>query len=105
MENGEIFTPLSDITAGKEEKTVAPVAKAAGPKLAKKDEDKAKRAGQVHFKAAHGIVVAFFTLILYVPAKPNWKEHPLIAQNTPCNRHLSLHRRLPPHQTRPRLQV
>ncbi|KAF2025314.1 hypothetical protein EK21DRAFT_116950 [Setomelanomma holmii] len=59
MDNGEIFTPASEITAarGKDEKGGIPSKRAV-------DEDKAKRAGQVHFKAAHGLVVAFFTFIL-----------------------------------------
>ena len=33
------------------------------------DAAKASKAGEVHFKAAHGIIVAFFTWILYGPKK------------------------------------
>ncbi|KAI4682874.1 hypothetical protein J4E81_009498 [Alternaria sp. BMP 2799] len=72
MENGEVFTPLSDITAGRS--TAPKVQKPAqqpqqqqpsqGQRTAVHDPDKAKRLGQVHFKAAHGIIVAFFTFIL-----------------------------------------
>jgi phosphatidylinositol glycan class O len=64
MEHGEIFTPASEITAPRDKV----VSNAQPPKRsgAVVDEDKAKRAGQVHFKAAHGLVVAFFTFILYV---------------------------------------
>jgi phosphatidylinositol glycan class O len=66
MENEEIFTPASEITAPSREKDVksAPPSRRSAGTI---DEDKAKRAGQVHFKAAHGLIVAFFTLILYVP--------------------------------------
>jgi phosphatidylinositol glycan class O len=66
MEKGEIFTPASEITGGARPKAVqkAPTSQR---RVVAKDEDKAKRAGQVHFKAAHGLVVAFFTFILYVP--------------------------------------
>ncbi|KAF1917825.1 hypothetical protein BDU57DRAFT_471853 [Ampelomyces quisqualis] len=62
MENGDIFTPASDITAARHKL----VSKPQPPKRSRAvvDEDKAKRAGQVHFKAAHGLVVAFFTFIL-----------------------------------------
>jgi phosphatidylinositol glycan class O len=62
---GEVFTPLSDITAAaKKDVKSAPAPKRTA--AATIDQDKAKRAGQVHFKAAHGLVVAFFSFILYV---------------------------------------
>jgi phosphatidylinositol glycan class O len=71
MEKGEIFTPASEITGARRKvATQAPATKAQiqvpkrnGPPV---DEDKAKRAAQVHFKASHGLTVAFFTIILYV---------------------------------------
>jgi phosphatidylinositol glycan class O len=71
MENNEVFTPLSDITgpnsAPKVQKPTQQLQQQAAqtPRAAIQDPDKAKRAGQVHFKAAHGIIVAFFTFILY----------------------------------------
>jgi hypothetical protein len=72
MENGEVFTPLSDITGQKrvlkvQKPTQQPQQQqtAQSPRTAVHDPDKAKRLGQVHFKAAHGIIVAFFTFILY----------------------------------------
>jgi phosphatidylinositol glycan class O len=68
MESKEIFTPAAEITAArKSDVKSAQLPKRSGPPI---DEDKAKRAGQVHFKAAHGLVVAFFTLILYIPTPP-----------------------------------
>ena len=72
MEN-EVFTPLSDITgqssAPKAVKFAEPERPeqqrpAKGPRTQIHDPDKAKRVGQVHFKAQHGIIVAFFTFIL-----------------------------------------
>jgi phosphatidylinositol glycan class O len=67
MENGEVFTPLSEITAAqKKDKSSAQVSGVPDVRTAGTGEDEAKRAGQVHFKAAHGLVVAFFTLIMYV---------------------------------------
>ncbi|KAF1833899.1 hypothetical protein BDW02DRAFT_499474 [Decorospora gaudefroyi] len=70
MEKGEVFTPLSDITG----QNGAPQAQqptqqlrqqaAQTPRATISDPDKAKRIGQVHFKAAHGILVAFFTFML-----------------------------------------
>jgi phosphatidylinositol glycan class O len=64
MDTNEIFTPASEITAArKNEVKSVQLPKRSGPPV---DEDKAKRAAQVHFKAAHGLVVAFFTFILYV---------------------------------------
>jgi phosphatidylinositol glycan class O len=65
MEDGEIFTSASEIT-GVREKVMDKKAQPPKRSGVAKDEDKAKRAGQVHFKAAHGLVVAFFTFILYV---------------------------------------
>jgi phosphatidylinositol glycan class O len=65
MEKGEIFTPASEITGGTRPKAVPKTQTSQRTGVAP-DEDKAKRAGQVHFKAAHGLVVAFFTFILYV---------------------------------------
>lgn len=69
MENGEIFTSLEEITAeakAKAEKQRAEEAQLGGPKPTVTDVKTAKKAGEVHFKAQHGIVVAFFTFILYV---------------------------------------
>lgn len=67
MENGEVFTPLSEITAAQKKDTPsARIPKVPEASTSDTGEDKAKRAGQVHFKAAHGLVVAFFILILYV---------------------------------------
>ncbi|KAF1938837.1 hypothetical protein EJ02DRAFT_270670 [Clathrospora elynae] len=70
MENGDVFTPLSDITGQngaakvqKQERQESQ-APAPGPRATIQDPDKAKRIGQVHFKAAHGIIIAFFTFIL-----------------------------------------
>ncbi|KAH7355959.1 hypothetical protein BKA66DRAFT_539661 [Pyrenochaeta sp. MPI-SDFR-AT-0127] len=69
METGEVFTPLSEITgqAGRG-KVEQPRPEPRQQPATKADPDKAKKIGQVHFKAAHGIVVAFFTLILILHA-------------------------------------
>lgn len=68
MDPGEVFTPLSEITAGKgAAKARAPQQQkqqVQQPQGAVRDPEKAKKLGQVHFKAAHGLIVAFFTLIL-----------------------------------------
>ncbi|KAF2818500.1 hypothetical protein CC86DRAFT_336909 [Ophiobolus disseminans] len=78
MEKGEVFTPMSDITATAPKKEVqgAPASAPAAKKMASvaaaaaaaADQDKAKKGGQVHFKASHGLVVAFFTFILILHA-------------------------------------
>jgi phosphatidylinositol glycan class O len=76
MEHGDVFTPLADITgqssAPKIQKPTQQLQQQAAqtPRATIQDPDKAKRAGQVHFKAAHGIIVAFFTFILYVQLLP-----------------------------------
>jgi phosphatidylinositol glycan class O len=71
MDSGEVFTPLSDITGQSSAPKVQKPAQqpqqqqpAQGQRTAIHDPDKAKKVGQVHFKAAHGIIVAFFTFIL-----------------------------------------
>lgn len=69
MENGEIFTSLEDITAeakARAEKQRAADTQLGGPKPTVTDVRTAKKAGEVHFKVQHGIVVAFFSFILYV---------------------------------------
>lgn len=69
MENGEIFTSLEEITAEakiKVEKQRVEDAQLGGPKPTVTDVRAAKKTGEVHFKAQHGIVVAFFSFILYV---------------------------------------
>jgi phosphatidylinositol glycan class O len=66
MENGEIFTSLEDITAeahAKAEKQRIEEAQL-GPKPTAADVKNNKKLGEVHFKAAHGIIVAFFSFIL-----------------------------------------
>jgi phosphatidylinositol glycan class O len=66
MESGEIFTPASEII-GTRPKPVEKAPPAPKPKSGiAADPDKAKRLAQVHFKASHGLIVAFFTFILYV---------------------------------------
>lgn len=66
---GEVFTPLSDI-APKPKSGAATVVKPLQPAPSAPprtmDPDKAKKIGQVHFKASHGLIVAFFTFLLYV---------------------------------------
>ncbi|KAJ4319277.1 mannose-ethanolamine phosphotransferase gpi13 [Neodidymelliopsis sp. IMI 364377] len=67
MENGEIFTSIEDIAAeakAKAEKQRSEQAQLGGPKPTVADVNTAKKAGEVHFKAQHGIVVAFFSFIL-----------------------------------------
>ncbi|KAJ4357051.1 mannose-ethanolamine phosphotransferase gpi13 [Ascochyta clinopodiicola] len=67
MENGEIFTSLEDITAeakAKAEKQRVEEAQLGGPKPTVTDVRTTKKAGEVYFKAQHGIVVAFFSFIL-----------------------------------------
>lgn len=69
MENGEIFTSLEEITAEaktRAEKQRVEDAQLGGPKPTVTDVKTAKKAGEVHFKVQHGIVVAFFSFILYV---------------------------------------
>jgi phosphatidylinositol glycan class O len=71
MQN-EVFTPLSDITGKSSapkavkfaEDTPEPRETVRAPRRQVHDPDKAKRVGQVHFKAQHGIIVAFFTFLL-----------------------------------------
>jgi len=64
---GEIFTPLSDMTAQSgAAPTAMPSQQAPSAPMRTIDPDKAKRIGQVHFKAAHGLIVAFFAFLLYV---------------------------------------
>jgi phosphatidylinositol glycan class O len=72
MENGEIFTSIEDIAAeakAKAEKQRSEQAQLGGPKPTVADVNTAKKAGEVHFKAQHGIVVAFFSFILYVRSR------------------------------------
>ena len=105
MQGEEIFTPASEITAARQnvvQKTQAPARR-----VAPKDEDKAKRAGQVHFKAAHGLVVAFLTFILYVTANV---RHSMFnrtdrLQDTSHRRYILVHQWIPPYATSPRSQV
>jgi hypothetical protein len=69
MDKGEVFTPLSEITgqnAGARVQKQQQQQPAQQPPTTKVDPDKAKKIGQVHFKASHGLVVAFFSLLLYV---------------------------------------
>lgn len=69
MESGEMFTSIEDIQAeakAKAEKQRAEEAQLGGPKPTVTDVRTAKKAGEVHFKAQHGIVVAFFSFILFV---------------------------------------
>ncbi|KAH9882753.1 hypothetical protein J1614_000119 [Plenodomus biglobosus] len=68
---GEVFTPLSDITsqngaaaAAKQPPPQRPSAPAHGSPAKTVDADKAKKIGQVHFKAAHGLIVGFFIIVL-----------------------------------------
>ncbi|KAL1796072.1 hypothetical protein ACET3X_006296 [Alternaria dauci] len=70
MEN-EVFTPLSDITGQSSARKAVkfadqpePRETVRAPRRQVHDPDKAKKIGQVHFKAQHGIIVAFFTFIL-----------------------------------------
>ena len=65
MESGEVFTPLSDIT-GTGAKVEKPQQAARSLPATTADPDKAKKIGQIHFKASHGILTAFFTFMLYV---------------------------------------
>jgi phosphatidylinositol glycan class O len=68
MESGEIFTPASEITGARPKPVEkAPAAQKSGIAA---DPDKAKRLAQVHFKASHGLIVAFFTFVLYVRQTP-----------------------------------
>lgn len=69
METGEMFTSIEDMQAeakARAEKQRAEEAQLGGPKPTATDVRTAKKAGEVHFKAQHGIVVAFFSFILYV---------------------------------------
>lgn len=69
MESGEMFTSIEDMQAeakARQEKQRAEEAQLGGPKPTVTDVRTAKKAGEVHFKAQHGIVVAFFSFILYV---------------------------------------
>ncbi|KAJ4398801.1 mannose-ethanolamine phosphotransferase gpi13 [Didymella pomorum] len=67
MESGEMFTSIEDMQAeakARQEKQRAEEAQLGGPKPTVTDVRTAKKAGEVHFKAQHGIVVAFFSFIL-----------------------------------------
>lgn len=69
MENGEMFTSIEDIQAeakARAEHQRAEDAQLGGPKPTVTDVKTAKKAGEIHFKVQHGIVVAFFSFILYV---------------------------------------
>ena len=69
MENGEMFTSIEDIQVeakARAEKQRAEEAQLGGPKPTVTDVATAKKAGEVHFKAQHGLLVAFFSFILYV---------------------------------------
>ena len=62
MDKGEVFTPISEMRKKTEQVVVPPQVQEAAKRVV--DPEKAKRIGQVHFKARHGIIVAFFTFIL-----------------------------------------
>jgi phosphatidylinositol glycan class O len=70
MANREVFTPLSEITGQKSTPNVQqPVRQpqqqaAQAPRTTVHDPDKVKKLSQVHFKASHGILVAFFCFML-----------------------------------------
>ncbi|KNG50385.1 gpi ethanolamine phosphate transferase 3 [Stemphylium lycopersici] len=69
MANREVFTPLSDITgqtgaSRAQQPTQQPQPQAAqAPRTTIHDPDKLKKVSQVHFKASHAILVAFFSFI------------------------------------------
>lgn len=66
MQGQEIFTPASEITAARKKAVPKAVPQGRAPARTgvAQDEDKTKKAAQVHFKASHGLIVAFFTFIL-----------------------------------------
>ena len=64
-----MFTSIEDIQVeakARAEKQRAEEAQLGGPKPTVTDVVTAKKAGEVHFKAQHGLLVAFFSFILYV---------------------------------------
>lgn len=69
LKEGEIFTSIEDIAAEAKarqaEKQRNEDAQLGGPKPTVSDVRTAKKVGEVHFKAQHGLVVAFFSFILY----------------------------------------
>ena len=73
MANREVFTPLSEITGQKStpkgqqhapQKQQQQQQAAQPPRTTVHDPDKVKKLSQVHFKASHGILVAFFCFML-----------------------------------------
>jgi len=107
MDNGEPLPSYEGIAAefakAKAEKEKQ---ESQGLKPTTVDAAKANKQGEVHFKAAHGILVAFFTWILYnCPWQcANWGRADKL-QCPPCFGHLPLHERLPPHEVGPGRQV
>jgi len=103
-----MFTSIEDIhaeaQAAAQQQQRAENAQLGGPKPTVTDVKTAKKAGEVHFKAQHGIVVAFFSFILYVSLNRQLSK----TDNSKCPSRiwcLPVHDRLPPHAPRPSTQV
>ena len=66
MDNGEPLPSYEGIAAAfAKAKAEKEKQESQGLKPTTRDAAKANKQGEVHFKAAHGILVAFFTWILY----------------------------------------
>lgn len=100
MENGEPLPSYEGLAATfAKAKADKEREEAQGLRPTTRDAAVAQKQGEVHFKAAHGIVIAFFTWILY--SLPSVLQE-LITNNPQCSSypgHLPLHERLPPHPT------
>jgi hypothetical protein len=99
MDNGEPLPSYEGLAAAfAKAKAEKEKEEASGLRATTGDAEVANKQGEVHFKAAHGILVAFFTLILYII----FFRRPCVVTNGPqcttCSGHIPLHERLPPYE-------
>src|SRR4051812_14725852 len=107
MENGEPLPSYEGIAAAfAKAKADKERDEARGLRATTRDAEIAQKQGEVHFKAAHGIVIAFFTWLLY-KLSYHLLEVSIVnnLQYSSCPWHLPLHDRLPPHPTGLRSEV
>jgi phosphatidylinositol glycan class O len=75
MDNGEPLPSFEGLAAAfAKAKADKEKQESQGLKPTTGDAAKANKQGEVHFKAAHGILVAFFTWILYHCPSDVWNE-------------------------------
>lgn len=108
MDNGEPLPAYEGLAAAfAKAKAEKEREEASGLRATTRDAEEASKQGEVHFKAAHGIIVAFFTLILSV-FRPLECFRALVANAGQCiarPRHLPFHERFPPYASSPRPQI